>query len=216
MSTHSARAFWSTTRSRRDPQRGPAGTGRGPGARAYPLFRDQSRHRDAGVQRPGTRARNINACARRSRTAIFRRRSSTVTSASAKSSKARASCSGARCFACIRIRICTWSPPTSWCPCRKLARRTRGACRQHGNRGQCAVGRAPQLGDRISVIGAGTLGCPGRLARLAHSGYRGRTGRHQSGAGADRGGAGPCLRASTTRQRNRAIGCFIPARQPRD
>ena len=74
--------------------------------------------------------------------------------------RSAASCGAAACSCCIRIRRATSCRPT---PVHVLPRRcsagARGAGRESRDGDQRRVGRRPQLGDRVPVIGGGTVGC---------------------------------------------------------
>ena len=157
-----ARLLAARARRRRDPAAAAcpdAGPGRG--ARPHAALRGQPRHRDAGVPRRRPARASTPRCARRSRRATSRARSSTATSASAWSSAGPAELRG-------RTVFCLYPHQTAYVV--PAAAVTRGARRRARRRARCwpAPWRPrstrcgtprPLVGDRVAVVGAGMVGC---------------------------------------------------------
>ena len=141
-------------------------------------------------------------CGRRSRRATSRGRSSTATSTSAWSSRARRSCAAAPCSACTRTR-----PPTSCRPSAVVVvpDDVPPARAVLAGTVETAVNAlwdaAPLLGDRVTVVGAGMVGCC--VARLLAPvpGVAGHAGRRRCRPGRGRRRARRRLRAAGRRGR---------------
>ncbi len=219
MTESRARVLAGRARARRDARERSAAARarRGAGARAGE--RHQPRHARAWCSRAACRRANISACAARSRTAISRRRSNTAMPPSAWSRRSDGCAGGAP----RPARLLPPSAPGSLCRAGDSA--GAGARRGAGSRARCSPPtwrrrstrsgmRAPRVGDRIAVVGAGVVGS--LIAALAARipGDRGRARRHRSRAAPRSPRRSAALSRCRTRRRARPISCSMPAAAP--